>query len=138
MTLDQLLTSLGVALARDEAGNIASHLIPTPQPAGIYAVVTEQGESETGTGYGYQERTRLVLVMLYGASGNMSGKRQLDTLMAWFRRQASSVDRWPGLRVQRVELADATPIMFDAETNSHYAGQRLSVTFIQNTDPAPV
>lgn len=133
MTLDQLLISLGVVLARDETGAIASHRIPTPLPSTIYAVVTEQGEGPASTGHGYQERTRLVLVMLYGASGNAAGKRQLDTLMAWLRRQATSVDRWPGLRLQRVELADATPVLYDTVTGTHYAGQRLQLTFIQNT-----
>lgn len=133
MTLDQLLTQLGVVLARDETGIVASHLVPTPLPRTIYAVVTEQSGGLEIQGHGFQARTRLCLVMFYGAAGTVAGKQQLTTLLAWFRRQASSIDRWPGLRLQSVHLADDSPVTFDAATNQHYAGQRLQLTFIQNT-----
>ena len=53
MTLDQLLAQLGVALARDDTGAVASHLVPDPLPptGTVYAVTTVRRKPADGGDY---------------------------------------------------------------------------------------
>lgn len=138
MTLDQLLLSLGLSLALDETGAVASHLLPAalPPTGELYAVVSETGDSLITQGHGFQERRRLVLVMVYGGRPTGEGKRQVDLVLAHLRRRApTEVDRHPGLRLQSLRLADAAPVAYDAKGRTHYGGQRLTLTYLQSTAP---
>lgn len=141
MTLDQLLLDLGLVLARDESKAPASHMLPNlPQvPAGqIYAVALESGDSVLTQGHGWQRRKRLLLVMLYGAPPTVEGKRLLEgKLLALRTRACNDVDRHPGLRLEGLTLADAPPTLYDAETRTHYGGQRLALTYVQRTLDIP-
>lgn len=135
MTLDQLLLDLGLKLARDEAGAVASHLLPNPLPATgtLYAVVSETGDSLVRQGHGYQERRRLVLVMVYGAPATMAGKDQVELVLSNLRRRATTeVDRHPRIRLQSLRLADAAPVAYAGSSRTHYGGQRLALTYIQS------
>lgn len=137
MTLDQLLAQLGVALARDDTGAVASHLVPEPLPptGTIYAVTSDTGDSLVSQLHGAQERQRLVLVMLYGAAPTAAGKRQLDILLAHLKARANQVDRHPTLRLRQggASPADGMPTRFDPATRTHYAGQRFALTYVQAT-----
>ncbi|MBZ9752726.1 hypothetical protein K7W42_17940 [Deinococcus sp. HMF7604] len=136
MTLDQLLDSLGVRLARDDTGAVASHMVPNPlpEPGTIYAVTSET-EGAPVQGHGFQERQRLVLVMLYGAAPNAAGKRTLDLLLAHLKARAGEVDRHPTLRLRHggASPADTMPTRFDRDTRTHYAGQRFALTYVHST-----
>ena len=139
-TIDDLLTSLGVQLARDSSGAVLSNNPPNPLPAlgTLYAIVTETAGNGQRPGSSQQERRRLVLVMVYGAAGTAAGRQQLTTLLGHLRRRLpAEVDRHPGIRVQRggVTLADEAPITYDPVTKTHYGGQRVVLTYIQNTTP---
>ncbi len=135
MTLDQLLAQLGVALARDDTGAVASHMVPDPLPptGTIYAVTSDTGDSLVSQLHGAQERQRLVLVMLYGAAPTTAGKTQLDLLLAHLKRRAGEVDRHPTLKLRRggASPADGMPTRFDAVTRTHYAGQRFALSYLQ-------
>jgi len=134
--LDQLLDSLGVYLARDDTGQVASHMVPNPLPApgSIYAVTSET-EGAPRAGHGYQQRQRLVLVMLYGAPPSAAGKRQLDLLLAHLKARAREIDRHPTLKLRTggASPADSLPTRFDAATRTHYAGQRFALNYVQAT-----
>ncbi|AFD27734.1 hypothetical protein [Deinococcus gobiensis] len=140
MTLDQLLLDLGLKLARDEAGAVASHLLPNPLPAAgtLYAVVSETSDSLVRQGHGYQERRRLVLVMVYNGLPTMAGRDQVELVLSNLRRRATTeVDRWPRLRLQSLRLADAAPVTYASNSRTHYGGQRLALTYIQSLAPMP-
>ncbi|MFW8627629.1 hypothetical protein [Deinococcus sp. ME38] len=136
LTLDQLLDGLGVTLARDSAGTVASHLVPDPLPTTgtVYAVTSDTGDTLVRQGHGFQERQRLVLVMLYGAAPTTAGKGQLDILLAHLKRRAGEIDRHPTLKLRRggASPADGMPTRFDAATRTHYAGQRFALTYLQS------
>lgn len=137
LTIDQLLDGLGVTLARDSAGAVASHLVPDPLPpvGRIYAVTSDTGDTLVRQLYGAQERQRLVLVMLYGAAPTTAGKTQLDLLLAHLKRRAGEIDRHPTLKLRRggASPADGMPTRFDPATRTHYAGQRFALTYVQVT-----
>ncbi|UQN06765.1 hypothetical protein [Deinococcus sp. QL22] len=135
--MDQLLDSLGVHLARDDTGQVASHMVPNPLPPSgtIYAVTSGETEGAPRNGHGHQERQRLVLVMLYGAPPTAAGKRQMDLLLAHLKARANQVDRHPTLKLRTggARPADSMPTRFDTATRTHYAGQRFALTYVQAT-----
>lgn len=126
-----------MALARDDTGAVASHLVPTPLPptGTVYAVTSDTGDTLVRQLHGAQERQRLVLVMLYGAAPTAAGKGQLDLLLAHLKRRAGEIDRHPTLKLRRggASPADGMPTRFDAATRTHYAGQRFALTYVQCT-----
>ncbi|MVN88768.1 hypothetical protein GO986_18680 [Deinococcus sp. HMF7620] len=136
MTLDQLLDDFGVVLARDEAAQVVSHMVPNPlPPTGTIYAVTSETEGSPVQGHGFQERQRLVLVMLYGAAPTAAGKRTLDLLLAHLKARAKEIDRHPTLRLRQggASPADTMPTRYDSATRTHYAGQRFALTYLHRT-----
>lgn len=134
--MDQLLDQLGVHLARDDIGQVASHMVPNPlPPTGTIYAVTSETEGAARDGHGHQQRQRLVLVMLYGAPPTAAGKRQLDLLLAHLQTRAKEIDRHPTLKLRTggASPADSLPTRFDTTTRTHYAGQRFALTYVQAT-----
>ena len=140
MTLDQLLLDLGLVLARDETKAPASHLLPSPMPGAgqLYAVASETGDSVLSEGYGFQQRRKLVLIMVYNGLPTVEGKRLVEAMLAHLRRRVTTeVGAYPGIRLQSLTLADAAPVTYASNSRTHYGGQRLALTYIQNLNPLP-